>query len=202
MTLKKQPENLNLLLEEWPFHFYETADPDLREKLIAEQIERYHLEEDTKRSEVFHSRYDFSQNEPADLFMQAWLMLKIESDTKPSFLNRASKKRILEKYAGQLHLFEANDPYLQMEWKNFAMSYIRICCENKSYGTVAFGLYTMKDEWTANKLAAEIDAVTGIYPAYFDSAKLFAPLRKAMIEAYTTMIENGEQLWQRYIETH
>ncbi len=199
MTLTKQNTDMTKMLAEWPQHFYDTDDALTRKAALQERLRVSENAEDLERQRILDQRYDDKGN---DLFMQAWLMLKIESDTKPNLLTRKGKEKVLRRYISALMLEEESSPLLTAERAHFARTLIRIFCTSRSYSTTAFGLMTMKDEWTANRIASEIDAVTRLYPSLFHAEDIFLPLREELIKAYTTMIEHGSEYWKTYIENN
>ena len=193
MTQKK--ENIEKLKEDWPLHYYEIDDAMLRKKLLEEMPQ---TDETKELSRIWNIRFKEGKNgEAADRFMEAWLMLKIGSQSSISFLNRRSRQKEMEKYAEVLQLQDPSDSMMR-EWRDFARTLLILCADTKAYRTAIFGLIDLGDKVTALRIAEEIDTVTGSYPEELGYKEQFEKFREVLIQAYKDILNNGEELWEEH----
>lgn len=81
-------------LENWPAHYYEIKDIDLREKLLKEKlVDNQESTDDKRRLEILERRYAgrISGGKRPDHFVGAWMNILIDGRPATTFFN---KKRI------------------------------------------------------------------------------------------------------------
>lgn len=187
-------EDTEKLKENWPEHYYEIDDVLLRKKLLEEHAGQ---EESRRLLELWQFRFSEKNGKASDHFMEAWLMLKIASQSKVSFLNRKGKEKEIRKYAEMLGLYNISDE-MKREWRDFARTLLISCADTRAYRTALFGMIDLGDRVTAMRIAEEIDTVTGIYPDSLACRELFQPLREVMIQTYRDILNDGNALWDEY----
>lgn len=190
----QKKEDIGKLKENWPEHYYEIDDVLLRRQLLEEHPSQ---EESRTLLEIWGRRFSEKNRRVYDHFMEAWLMLKIASQSKVGFLNRRGKEKEIRKYAEMLCL---SDPSADMkrEWRDFARTLLISCADTRAYRTALFGMIDLGDRVTAMRIAEEIDTVTGIYPDSLGCRELFQPLREVMIQTYRDILNAGNALWNEY----
>ena len=188
------------VFENWPDSYYE-EDSLVQRKAYLEQYLNDHPDStsDLKRHALLEKRLARKGKQETDLFIRAWMMIRICEEDRISFLNRKSKEKELRENLRQLCVldYEMSDELIR-EWRDFARKYLIICCESHSYRTAAFGLIPMSDEKTALRIAREIDTVTRIVPSRFGLENACAPFRDTVIDVYCSLLENGSGYWQKY----
>ena len=184
--------------ENWPEHYYEIDDPVLRKQLLEEYLQEHpDHEESRKLLDLWNRRFSLRKNKAADRFMEAWLMLKIASQTRIGFFNRKGKEKELLKYADMLCLDDISSE-MKREWRDFARTLLISCADTRAYRTAIFGLIDLGDRITAMRIAEEFDTVSRIYPAELGYEEQFAPLREILIQTYKDILRDGESLWNEY----
>lgn len=198
--LARKEENPADIFTDWPDSYYREKDPRKRREYLEEQLKRHpDSTDDQKRRQLLERRFSLKAKEPADLFIRAWMMIRIGETDRISFLNRRSKEKELKENLRTLCITDQKpDEALLAEWRDFARKYLIICCESASYRTAGFGLIHMDDEKAAFKIAAEIDLVTRKIPARFGLEEECASFRNTVIDVYCGLLENGEEYWRRY----
>ncbi len=201
MTLaRKEPQSTDIFAE-WPDSYYREDSLARRREYIEEQLKRHpDSEADQRRKDLLNRRLSLKGKEEADLFIRAWMMIRIAENDRISFLNRKSKEKELRENLRQLCIldYEESDELIR-EWRDFARKYLIICCKSSSYKTVGFGLIHINDEKAAFKIAAEIDLVTRTIPSRFDLDQDCLAFRNTVVQVYCELLENGFEYWERYI---
>lgn len=198
--LAKKEEITGDIFEDWPASYYRQKDPLKRREYLEQRLAAFPgSAADQKRKELLYKRFSYGSKEPADLFIRAWMMIRIGENDTITFLNRRSKEKELRENLKQLCILnEEVCEELITEWRDFALKYLIICCESHSYRTAGFGLIRMNDEKAAFKIAAEIDLVTRVIPSRFSLEEECSAFRDTVISVYCSLLENGEEYWRRY----
>lgn len=200
--LRQTEEPVSDFLEDWPKHYYGQDDPNKRSAYLKKYLSLHpESEDDRRREELLQKRFDLSGKEPVDLFIRAWMMIRIMENDKVSFLNRKSLEKRLREQKDQLCIRNRPDDILIREWRDFARKYIIICCDSGSYRKAAFGLLNINEEKTALKIAREIDLVTRIIPLRLNLEEDFAVFRDTVIDVYCSLLKDGEEFWQKYMNS-
>lgn len=200
MTLARKETAVKDIFADWPDSYYREESLAKRRDYIEEQLIRHpDSKEDQRRKELLDRRLLLKGKEEADLFIRAWMMIRIMENDRISFLNRKSKEKELRENLRQLCIldYEESDELIR-EWRDFARKYLIICCESSSYKTVGFGLIHINSEKAAFKIAAEIDLVTRTVPSRFSLENECLPFRNTVIQIYCELLENGQEYWERY----
>lgn len=198
--LAKKEENTGDIFEDWPASYYRQKDPRKRREYLEQRLAAFgESAADLKRKQLLNKRFSFGSKEPADLFIRAWMMIRIGENDTITFFNRRSKEKELRENLKQLCILNEDiSEELLLEWRDFALKYLIICCESHSYRTAGFGLIRMNDEKAAFKIAAEIDLVTRVIPSRFHLEEECSAFRDTVIDVYCSLLENGEEYWRRY----
>lgn len=197
------------LMKDWPAHYYEISDINLREACLLELLTQTpDSREDQIRLFLLRRRFGSSPvperirrgmplviNRPRpDLFLRAWLMLKASCHRGSSLFGKErARTELLENlsalcipavspgpYADSAHYF----PLLRAEWKNFAGVFLRTCLRDSAYRSPILGIFSLSDAQLAARIANEIDLVTQDIPASFGLAKDCISLREVMLRAH------------------
>lgn len=210
MLLKNEFTPDTNYLADWPIHYYEMEDINLRQQhllyAIEQQLDTAH---DSLRLTLLQKRFGTSLSEKRpDLFLRAWMMIKAGSASGTSFLNKKHQKKELLNCLETLGILDCpteNSAALQVlteEWQNFAHVFLANCAGSKSYCSTLFGMIPIKDSVVAEKIAIEIDLVTRTYPARFGLEEQMLPFRKVMADIYCKRIENGSIYWDKVTSSH
>jgi hypothetical protein len=182
----------------WPDSYYEEESLAKRRQYLN-QLLSLHPESvsDQNRDALLNRRY--GGKDETDLFIRAWMMIRIHENDRITFLNRKHIEKELRHNLTQLCVldFEMSDELIR-EWRDFARKYLIICCESSSYRSVGFGLIHLNDEKSALKIASEIDLVTRIIPSRFSLESECQRFRDTVIQVYCGLLENGTEYWEKY----
>lgn len=205
---------------DWPEHYFEIKDIDQREALLREELAQHHRPEDERRLELLQHRYpsgSYTKQGRTDAFIAAWMMLLIDGRAPVYFFNKKRLNREIRSHlrtlcipvpesgassgaSGSSSPDESSpfipDPVLLEEWRDFSVLWLTTCIQDKTYHSLAFGMFSMSDQRLAQKIAREIHEVTCLIPGRFGLAELVKPFHEVMRHAYCTMIENGTALWK------
>lgn len=204
MLLSHSQKDIDLQ-ENWPIRFYESRDPLARlAALEARLSESPNNTEEHMRREVLLQRFPELKNgkQPErDGFIAAWMMLLIVGRSGVNFLNRKKLKKDIETQLNALGILNCStDPaLLTREWESFASLWIETCVQDRTYTSTAFGMFHLKDDRLAGKIAAEIDEATRLIPAKFGYEAECAAFRAVVVRSFEQRIENGGYYWQRYM---
>lgn len=204
MLLSHQQKDIDLQ-EDWPIRFYESKDPLAR--LDALEARLRDLPENTEehaRREILLKRFPELKNgkQPErDGFIAAWMMLLIVGRSGVNFLNRKKLKKDIETQLNALGILNCSTDtaLLAREWESFAALWIETCVQDRTYTSTAFGMFRLKDDRLASKIAAEIDEATRLIPAKFGYEAECADFRTVVIRCFEQRIENGAYYWQKYM---
>ena len=200
--LRQTEEPVSDFLEDWPKHYYEQEDPQKRREYLKKYLSLHpESADDIRREELLQKRFDFSGRETVDLFIRAWMMIRIMENDKVGFLNRKSLEKRLREQMEQLCIGNRPDDILVREWRDFARKYFIICCDSGSYRKAAFGLFSISEEKTALKLARETDLVTRIIPSRLNLEEEFVVFRDTVVDLYCSLLKDGEEFWQKYMNS-
>ena len=186
MLIEKETEKD--LPADWPQRYYAIPDPAERKEALEKRLKENPSSEDERRREIFQKRFRKSD----DLFMEAWLLIRMSEQDKISRFNRNRKERAFRSCMTQLQITEDPDDILMQEWTDFARKWISTCL-SRQYRTAAFGILTVKDTILAGKIAHEINSVTRDIPSRFSLQEVFLPFRKIMIDVYKETIEDSDE---------
>ncbi len=226
--LLKDDNNIQNYTEDWPKHYYEIPDIDIREttlrKMIAfvdsveqtdssisnDSLNMYSSSseyvissaKDKRRLEILLRRYPAAQkNHPRiDRFTAAWMDLLIDSRIGINFLNKGRVEKDVTRCLKDLLVIDFDtDDILCLEWTNFAEFWIKSCVNDRTYDSTAFGLLRLSDSRLGKKIASEIIAVTYTLPARFGYLEACSPLRDIFKATFLKMIDCGDIYWSEAI---
>ncbi len=131
--------------------------------------------------------------------MRAWMMIQVIGQTSVNFLNIKKLKKemtehlqVLVEAAGAGDLAEAKA--LSDIAGFFPEYFIDTCLTSKTYRTAVFGTMSMSDAGAATRIAQDVIEVTENIPRRFGLEEEARPLRKAMLGAFVSRIENAEAI--------
>ena len=76
--LAKKEENTGDIFEDWPASYYRQKDPRKRREYLEQRLAAFgESAADLKRKQLLTKRFSFNSKEPADLFIRAWMMIRI-----------------------------------------------------------------------------------------------------------------------------
>jgi hypothetical protein len=133
-----------------------------------------------------------------DLFMNAWMMIKVSATSGVPIFGRRLKKKEMASYMHTLCIsdFPCDDDEAlairEQEWASFARTLISVCTNSRGYCSTLFGMVPIKDETVLKKIAEEIVLVTKTYPSAFGLYDDMKPFSDAVIKTYCEVIENGD----------
>lgn len=186
----------------WPKHYYEIEDINMREACLKKYIKEHpDSTEDKRRLEIFEKRYGKkAKKERGDEFIKSYMMILIAYTNNLHSFDTLRKEKELKSDLKNLCVLDfEHDELLFAEWKNFAEVYLSTCSSH-SYRSTLFGFLTLKDDVVAAKIAKEIDSVTRLAPRQFNLENECKKLREIMIDAYISQIKDGEAYWNDYIK--
>lgn len=204
MLLSHSQKDIDLQ-ENWPIRFYESREPLARLAALEKRLSASPSDpEDRKRREILLQRFPALEQgkEPErDGFIAAWMMLLIVGRSGVNFLNRKKLKKDIETQLNALGILNCStDPaLLAREWESFASLWIETCVRDRTYTSTAFGMFHLKDDRLAGKIAAEIDEATRLIPAKFGYEKECADFRAVVVRCFEQSIENGGYYWQKHM---
>ncbi len=212
MLMKNNAAGTNYLAD-WPAHYYEIEDINERQRILLLAIEKeLDPEHDPLRLSLLKMRFgDTKAKERPDAFLNAFMMIKAASAAGISRLRKKRQKKELCGYLAQLGITNPADggestlmPFarteaaltvLTEEWQNFADVFLASCVGSKGYRSTLFGIVPIRESAVAEKIAADIDLVTRLYPAQFGLEEALLPFRRIMADAFCEKIENGRAYW-------
>ncbi len=190
--------------EDWPRHYYESREPLARYQALQALLrEMPDSSAEQRRLEVLLLRFPELEKGKApekDGFIAAWMMLLIIGRSGVNFLNRKKLTREIREQLAGLGIFDGQpDECLIREWESFASLWIETCVKDRTYTSTAFGMFHMKDERLALKIAGEIDEATRLIPAKFGFEADCISFRETVVRVFQQRIENGAYYWQRHM---
>lgn len=199
MLLKQDGCKETGMLDDWPKHFYEVEDAALRRKaLFAHMKTDPGSKGDDERMKVLDLRYDENGN---DLFMRAWMLLKMKENEGRSFFFRKRQTDEVRACLHRLGILDAeHTEQLHREWQAFSGQMIRRYAASPAYRAAAFGMARVSEENTARRIAHEIIQVTDIIPKRYGFAAEMEEFRAVFRNAYFSMIESGARFWAEETE--
>ena len=192
-------------LENWPEYYYRAEDPVKRKEALLQALEAgLDPDENSFRMTLFEKRYQQNPKTGAmvDLFIHAWLMMKINASSGVSFLQKKRQLKELQQLEQQLCLTdgpaksETEKQILADEWRAFAKFYYQSCISDETYGSTFFGIVPLKKDTVSYKLAKEIHKVLETYPDLFGRKETFEPLNRIFKEVYCEAVDDGEKKWE------
>lgn len=147
--------------------YYREADPMKRKRLLEKSIaDGEDVQANAVRKELWEIRYreksDAKGNERADGFLGLWMELEFNrgADKKWFAIKRARKEisRRLEelRFAELIQKSDLHRELLYRECCHLIWIYMDLCEKDKAYSNVLFGLVSMSDERTREKIQSDI----------------------------------------------
>ncbi|MCR4654912.1 MAG: hypothetical protein K5770_01565 [Lachnospiraceae bacterium] len=190
-------------MADWPKHYYEIEDINMREACLKKYIEEHpDSSADKRRLEIFERRYGKkAKKDRGDEFIKSYMMILIAYTNNLHSFDALRKEKELSSDLKKLCVLDfEQDELLFEEWKNFAEVYLSTCASH-SYRSTLFGFLTLKDDVVAMKIAKEIDTVTRLSPRQFNLENECLKLREIMINVYISKIRDGETYWNDYLRS-
>ncbi len=190
-------------LKEWPKHYYEIEDINMREACLKKYLKE-HSDSlmDIRRLEIFEKRFGKKvKKERGDGFIKSFMMILVAyQNNLHSFDVTRRRKELVSELTSLCILDFLRDELLYEEWRNFADVYMDTTTTH-SYRSTLFGVVTLKDEAVAARIAREIDSVTRLAPKEFHLESECEKLREIMIASFVSKVKNGEAHWNSYMNS-
>ncbi|MCR5650830.1 MAG: hypothetical protein K6F86_06580 [Lachnospiraceae bacterium] len=157
----------------------------------------------TREYEIKQLRYGKNpEKKKADLFIRAFMMINVACKNNLHGLSINSEKKDLEKNLKQLGVigFERDD-LLRAEWKDMANVYLNSCLTSHSYRSALSGMITLSDEKVARMIIDDIDTVLRKAPSKYGYEEDCSELLGIFRETYFEKVEDGQAVWDEYMET-
>lgn len=179
-------------LYDWPHEYY-LLSPAEKECALQEQLRRFpDSRDDRRRSSLFHKRYSRSYD---DLFMMAWMMLKVADGQEMQYFNFTRYRYEVETELKRLLILgETADDILKAEWRSFADDLIGTHFRNPSGSVYLPGFDYSSGRNTALRLAAEIEAVTKNVPEKARYRNEVLPFRAILLERFRVLVPGGNEV--------
>ena len=193
-------------LEDWPAHYYEIRDINVRESCLKKYLEKHpDSGADKERLEILGRRFGRrAMAERGDRFIKSYMMILVSYQNNFHSFDILKREKELKKGLKELCVLDADgfsEDILRAEWEDFADVYLSTCSSH-SYRSTLFGIVTLKDEVVADKIASEIDTVTRLAPGQFNLEAECSGLREILVKAYISRLANGEACWNAYMSKH
>ncbi len=204
MLLKSAVLTKEDYLKDWPLHYFDIKDINMRHACLKKYVEDHpKAEDEKKRLEIFEKRFGKREKkERADQFIKSFMMILISFRNNLNGLNINRREKDLKNELKKLCVLDREyDDILGKEWENLAEVYL-MTCSTHSYRSTLFGFVTLKDDVVGDRMASEIDIVTRLAPKQIGLEKECLKLREAFVNTFISHIENGEEYWESYMSRH
>lgn len=206
-------------LADWPAHYYELTDIDLREACLLHILKEQPDSEDNKiRLMLLRRRFGSSREAQRildgaphrrraprpDAFLRAFILLKAGYHRGSSLLNRKREKAEFREHMRALcapefwpepfYSAECCLPLLYAEWEDLARCFIGSCARDSSYRSALFGMISVSEESMAERIRSEILLVCEEIPQQFSAAEALLPLRDIMLRVHETYFPDRKPL--------
>lgn len=201
------------LLENWPSSYYHLEEPMERKALLDLAIES---EIDPVGNEIrlllWNRRYPKGEKLAAkgkmvlDMFVRTWMLLDVTSGRLNS---RFRHKKLLKDTKKQLEFLglDVIETYgkkgiriLYEEMYQLVYYYMKLCAEDRTYGTIILGLGKLNQELYAKKVAENIYRVCYKVPDVLGLQNEFAILQMAAQDAYSEMFPKYLEIYEEVQE--
>lgn len=161
--------------DEWPKKYYALNEGWKKQKVLLKHIEEYHLKEDEERYEVFKKRYRIEKDTYIDVWMQAFLSLRNQRDTKVNFFNKNAMHKEVDLGLTNLNLYEEETEALKEERFHFLEDYISL--STKSFSRAAIlGMGKRSDDKVKEVVRDNIETILKEVPHRFYLDDVCLPL--------------------------
>lgn len=127
-------------------------------------------------------------------YIAAWMNILIDGRAAVGFWNRKRIEAKLKSSYRELGIDEKNEPASTAqleEWRSFAQLWIETCVRDRTYSSTAFGMFHLRDESLAKKIAEELDEVSRGIPMRIGISDSCLQLRSVLIEEYCRLLPIG-----------
>ncbi len=190
-------------LEDWPKHYFDIEDINMREACLKEYISKHpDASQEKRRLEIFEKRFGkHAKKERGDEFLKCFMMILIAYKNNLNSFNFSRREKELRDNLKKLCVLDfEQDDILFKEWQNLAEIYI-LTCSSHSYRSTLFGFVTLKDDVVADRMASEIDIVTRLSPKQINIEKECEQLREIFINVYISKLDGGADYWNSYMSS-
>ncbi len=185
-------QELQRKLLAWPDSYYREREPRLRLELLDAADEQGLTPEDNRvRRELYEIRYPRT-GKVKDTYLKAWIDTRFLSDRKGGGLFKSRSERKLREALDPTGIrAHPEDPryrrLLYNELYHLGMLYAALCCEDKNFNSVIFGIGQLSEEKVARKTAGEFLDVAVNIPRAYGAGEEYADWTRALKEAYRDM---------------
>lgn len=179
---------------DWPMNYYMEFNPEMRLSILSTQDDSQ--EDIIFMHKLYDMRYTLDKHEKTiDEFTRAWLLMKIDTNSRPGILTRSKLRKTWLDYAHTFFLdiyadcSEQQQNLIVQEWNAFFNQFLHTCSVDKTYGSTFFGVIPLTKDALSSKVASELNLLTNEYPALLDIDELFLPLHESASLAYQSSQE-------------
>ncbi len=175
--------------------YYKEIEPMKRKKLLEKSIaENEDPEGNQVREELWNIRYSGKSKSPdvsrADGFMALLMDMELNKQNIKKLFGRGNARKNVVKRLESLRFAEfaakdaLHEEILYRECCHLLLTYIKLCMEDKTYGSALMGLVPMKKENIEAKLRSDIYETFIEYPFLADLEKELQLMTRAAKEMY------------------
>ena len=182
--------------------YYSEMNGEKRQALLQESFHEPKTDDDRIREKLWIARYG-KRKPRTDAFVGYLMNLKYIAESGLADIGGKKKKLALEVIHGlNLYDFDNMKPGEQeitfLELKHTCLKYIDISAKGRGFTSVIFGMGQLSDKSVAKKIAEQLSMVAYEAPHLLKMDKEFAPLQKAMVEAFREVYPNREHFLKKY----
>lgn len=182
--------------------YYSEMNGEKRQALLQESFHESKTDDDRIREKLWIARYG-KRKPRTDAFVGYLMNLKYIAESGSTDIGGKKKKLALEVIHGlNLYDFDNMKPGEQeitfLELKHTCLKYIDISAKGRGFTSVIFGMGQLSEESVAKKIAEQLSMVAYEAPHLLKMDKEFAPLQKAMVEAFREVYPNREHFLKKY----
>ena len=175
--------------------YYKEKDPMKRLKLLEQSEAAGEEPEENKiRREIWEIRYqdksEASGNERSDGYLGMWMALEFEKGSTSRLFGIKSARKSLQKHIKKLKLKELSEKselhasLLYREWYHAVALYIQLAQTDKNYNSYLFGMLSMKEADSINKIKGDIYKTAIELPQQLQMTEELGMITRAAREVY------------------
>ena len=177
----------------WVEQFIKEVEKEDREKILEQAIAEEGLtEENALRRQFFEARYEYNPKSKlmVDHLIRGWMSMAYLANETKSLFGKGRVEKEKKKIRSDLALDvikeygELGEEVMYGEYYNAACLYMKLCNEDKTYGSVLLGLGRMKPAKLIEKIAYDIYRVAYELPEEVGMKEEMAVFRRALTDAF------------------
>ena len=187
-TAKKNAENLQIRLLNWPDSYYREIDPKIRLALLDEADKANLTPEDNEIRRRLHRMRYSGKNLEKDLFIKAWLDIQYLAEASNGFIFKRKDPERFRKIMQGIGVCNLDDRHyrglIYQELVHLAMLYITLCEQDRTFNSFMLGLGRLSDTSLSKKIRVNIEKVAVEIPKSYGLADEYTVWRQALIDAF------------------